>query len=814
MLARCNEHGNKALEAAQREAAPLGRAYIGTEHLLLGILNDPGKASIILEGITLEDARNEIIQLVGRGSDEVVPGNLSYTIRSKTVLEASAREARDLGQDYIDTEHMLLALMRERAGVAAHALQKLGIDLNRAREELIDALGGKKQRQYAGIEEKTNSGKGNTPMLDKYARDLVAAAANGELDPVIGREKEMERIIQILSRRTKNNPVLIGEPGVGKSSIAEGLAQKISDGSIPEILAGNRILSLDIPGMLAGAKYRGEFEERLKNMISEVKSSGNIILFIDEMHTMVGAGAGESSIDAAAIMKPALANGEIRCIGATTLREYHKYIEKDAALERRFQPVTVGEPTVEESIEILKGLRERYENHHHVRITDAALESAVKLSARYISDRFLPDKAIDLLDEAASRVHIRTFSAPPDMLEQQKRLEELDEEIRRAVADENFENAADLRDSKKHLTQEMEELKKNWEKQRLEKVETVNEDEITQVVSNWTGIPVSRMSEDEAERLMNMEQILHRRVVGQEEAIKSVARAVRRARAGLKDPKRPIGSFIFLGPTGVGKTELCNALGEALFGDENSVVRIDMSEYMEKFSVSRMIGSPPGYVGYDEGGQLTEKVRRKPYSVLLLDEVEKAHPDVFNILLQVLEDGRLTDGQGRVVDFKNCIIVMTSNAGAHTIGKSKSLGFGSSTGAADSERSYEQMKDAVMGEVKRIFRPEFINRVDEIIVFHALNEEHINKIALHMMNDVAKRIAERGIDLEVSAEAAQVVAKAGYDLQYGARPLRRAIQRLVEDALSEEILSGNIQLNQRVRMLPDGDKLRFVHTEV
>ena len=789
MLARCNEHGNRALEAAQREAAMLGRGYIGTEHLLLGILNDPGKASIVLEGITLEDARNEIIQLVGRGSDEVVPGNLSYTIRSKTVLEASAREARDLGQDYIDTEHILLALMRERAGVAAHALQKLGVDLNRAREELIDALGGKKQRQYAGIDEKGPAGKGNTPMLDKYSRDLVAAAAKGELDPVIGREKEMERIIQILSRRTKNNPVLIGEPGVGKSSIAEGLAQKISDGSIPEILAGDRILSLDIPGMLAGAKYRGEFEERLKNMISEVKSAGNIILFIDEMHTMVGAGAGESSIDAAAIMKPALANGEIRCIGATTLREYHKYIEKDAALERRFQPVTVGEPSVEESIEILKGLRERYENHHHVRITDSALEAAVRLSARYISDRFLPDKAIDLLDEAASRVHIRTFSAPPDMVEQQKRLEELDEEIRRAVADENFELAADLRDSKKHLTHEMEELKKSWEKQRLEKVETVNEDEITQVVSNWTGIPVSRMTDDEATRLMNMEQILHRRVVGQEEAIKAVARAVRRARAGLKDPKRPIGSFIFLGPTGVGKTELCKALGEALFGDENCVVRIDMSEYMEKFSVSRMIGSPPGYVGYDEGGQLTEKVRRKPYSVLLLDEVEKAHPDVFNILLQVLEDGRLTDGQGRVVDFKNCIIVMTSNAGAHTIGRSKSLGFGS-TSSGDSERSYEQMKDAVMGEVKRIFRPEFINRVDEIIVFHALNEEHINKIALHMMNEVAKRIAERGVELEVSAEAAQVVAKAGYDLQYGARPLRRAIQRLVEDALSEEILSG------------------------
>ena len=811
MLARFNDHGNKALEAAQREAAMLRRAYIGTEHLLLGILNDPGKASIVLEGITLDDARNIVVQLVGWGSDDAEPGNLSYTIRSKTVLEASAREARDLGQDYIDTEHLLLALMRERAGVAAHALGKLGVDLNKAREELINALGGKKPKQFAGIEEPGAPGKGKTPMLDKYARDLVEAARQGELDPVIGRDREMERIIQILSRRTKNNPVLIGEPGVGKSSIAEGLAQRICDGGIPEILSGMRILSLDIPGMLAGAKYRGEFEERLKNMIAEVKEAGNIILFIDEMHTMVGAGAGESSIDAASIMKPPLSNGEIKCIGATTLREYHKYIEKDAALERRFQPVNVGEPTQEESVEILKGLRERYESHHHVRITDDALEAAVRLSARYISDRFLPDKAIDLLDEAASRVRIRTFSAPPDMLEQQKRLEELDEEVHRAVSDENFELAADLRDKKKHLTREMEELKKAWEDSRKEKIETVNEDEITQVVSLWTGIPVSRMTDDEAARLLNMEEILHRRVVGQEEAIKAVARAVRRARAGLKDPRRPIGSFIFLGPTGVGKTELCKALGEALFGDENSLVRIDMSEYMEKYSVSRMIGSPPGYVGYDEGGQLTEKVRRKPYSVLLLDEVEKAHPDVFNILLQVLEDGRLTDGQGRVVDFKNCIIVMTSNAGAHTIGKQRSLGFGSSV---DSEKGYEDMKNAVMGEVKKLFRPEFVNRVDEIIVFHALEQEHIDRIALHMMNDVAKRIRERGIELEVTSEAAQVAAKAGYDLQYGARPLRRAIQRLVEDALSEEILSGNIKLGQRVRMLPDGDKLRFVHTEV
>jgi ATP-dependent Clp protease ATP-binding subunit ClpC len=648
-------------------------------------------------------------------------------------------------------------------------------------------------------------------MLDKYARDLVQEALAGKLDPVIGRESEMERIIQILSRRTKNNPVLIGEPGVGKSSIAEGLAQRIAEGCIPEILNGTRIMALDIPGMLAGAKYRGEFEERVKSMITEVKEAGNIILFIDEMHTMVGAGAGESSIDAAAIMKPALSNGDIRCIGATTLREYHKYIEKDAALERRFQPVNVGEPGLEESIEILKGLRERYENHHHVKITDDALEAAVRLSDRYISDRFLPDKAIDLVDEAASRVRVRTFLAPPDMLEQQKKLEELDEEIRRAVFDENFERAADLRDSKKHLTNEMEELKKDWETRRTQKVETVNEDEITQVVSQWTGIPVSRMTQDEAERLLNMEEILHRRVVGQDEAIKAVSKAVRRARAGLKDPRRPIGSFIFLGPTGVGKTELCKALGEALFGDEDALIRVDMSEYMEKYSVSRLIGSPPGYVGYDEGGQLTERVRRKPYSVLLFDEVEKAHPDVFNILLQVLEDGRLTDGQGRVVDFKNCIIVMTSNAGAHKIGTRRSMGFGSTS---DGEKSYEDMKETLMGEVKKLFRPEFVNRVDEIIVFHALEKEDIDKIALHMMNDVAKRIKERGIELEVTSEAAQVAAKAGYDLQYGARPLRRAIQRLVEDALSEEILSGNIKLGQRVRMLPDGDKLRFVHTEV
>lgn len=810
MFAKCNEHGRRALEAAQREAAMLGRNYIGTEHLLLGVLNDPGKASVVLGGITLEEARNEIIDLVGRGEDDVQERTLNYTIRSKTVLEMSAREARDLGSDFIDTEHILLALMRERAGVAAHALVKLGVDLNKAREELLRALGRSRKPESAPKEGTGKAEGSDTPMLDAYARDLTRAAKNGELDPVIGRAKEIERIVQILSRRTKNNPVLIGEPGVGKSSIVEGLAEKIIDGNIPEILRGKRVVSLDLPGMLAGAKYRGEFEERLKNTMAEIRRTGNVVLFIDELHTIVGAGASEGAIDAANILKPLLARGEMQCIGATTLREYHKYIEKDAALERRFQPVMVGEPTKEESVEILMGLRERYENHHKVHITDEAIRAAVMLSDRYISDRFLPDKAIDLIDEAASRVRIRTFAAPPDMKEKEKHVAELDEETRQAVTDENFERAADLRDRKKRLLKEMEDARRDWELKREERVETVGEEEVAEIVSLWTGIPVTRMTEDEATRLMHMEEILHKRVVGQDEAIKAVARAVRRARAGLKDPNRPIGSFIFLGPTGVGKTELCKALGEALFGDEDSLIRIDMSEYMEKYSVSRMIGSPPGYVGYEEGGQLTEKVRRKPYCILLLDEVEKAHPDVFNILLQILEDGRLTDGQGRIVDFKNCVVVMTSNAGAHAIGRQRAVGFGS---AFDDERSYEAMKESIMGEVKKIFRPEFINRVDEIIVFHSLEQEHIDKIAMLMMDSVARRLKERGVELEITPEAARTVARAGYDLQYGARPLRRAIQRLVEDALSEEILTGGIHTGERVRVLPNGEKLEFVNVK-
>jgi len=810
MFAKYSERAKRALENAQREAMQLGRDYIGTEHLLLGVMNDPGKAASALGGVTIDALREEILGLVGKGESSSPIKQLSFTIRSKTVLEISHREARDLGSDVVEPEHILLALMRERAGVAAHSLVKMGINLNEARNALIKAMGGVKKPD-SNVGDGVPKAEGNdTPMLDTYARDLTKAAQAGDLDPVIGRSKEIERIVQILSRRTKNNPVLIGEPGVGKSSIAEGLAQKIIDGNIPEILRGKRLVSLDLPGMLAGAKYRGEFEERLKNTMAEIRRAGNVILFIDELHTIVGAGASEGAIDAANIMKPLLARGEMQCIGATTLREYHKYIEKDAALERRFQPVHVGQPTKEESVEILMGLRERYENHHKVRITDEAIKAAVQLSDRYISDRFLPDKAIDLIDEAASRVRIRTFAAPPDMQAQEKRLEELENETKKAVLEENFEKAAEMRDQKKNLQKEIDDTRKEWEKRREEKVEIVSEEEVAQIVSLWTGIPVTRMTEDEATRLLKMEEILHKRVVGQDEAIKAVARAVRRARAGLKDPNRPIGSFIFLGPTGVGKTELCKALGEALFGDEDSLIRIDMSEYMEKFSVSRMIGSPPGYVGYEEGGQLTEKVRRKPYSILLLDEVEKAHPDVFNVLLQILEDGRLTDGQGRIVDFKNCVVVMTSNAGAHTIGKQRAVGFGS---AFDDEKSYEKMKDSIMVEVKKLFRPEFINRVDEIIVFHSLEQNHIDSIAELMMKSVAKRLSERGIELEITQEAARVVAQAGYDLQYGARPLRRAIQRLVEDALSEDILSGKVKIGQKIRALADGEKLRYENIE-
>ncbi|MBQ2955638.1 MAG: ATP-dependent Clp protease ATP-binding subunit [Clostridia bacterium] len=801
-FARFTERAQRALLAAQKEAAAMHRNYVGTEHLLLGIMNDPGKAGAVLGKLDITHVRQTILQMVGEGDEAVSPKTMSYAPRTKKVLEQSAREARELKQNYVGTEHLLLALMFEREGVAAQALMKLGLDLNRARAELIEACGGKGAEPTNEKAENASS----TPTIDQYARDLTQAARSGELDPVIGRVNEIERIVQILSRRRKNNPVLIGEPGVGKSAVVEGLAQLITEGNIPEILRDRRVVQLDLPGMLAGAKYRGEFEERLKNAMNEVRTAGNIILFIDELHTLVGAGAAEGSIDAANILKPMLARGELQCIGATTLSEYHKHIEKDAALERRFQPVMVGEPTKDEAVAILMGLRDRYEAHHKVRITDSAIEAAVALSDRYISDRCLPDKAIDLIDEASSRVRIKAFTAPLDMKEQEEQLEELTKETEATVASENFEKAAELRDRKKRLQSEMEERRKAWERQRNESFERVDEEHIAQIVSSWTGIPVTRMTEDEASRLLRLEAILHERVVGQSEAVKAVSRAVRRARAGLKDPRRPIGSFIFLGPTGVGKTELCKALGEALFGDENSLIRIDMSEYMEKHSVSRMIGSPPGYVGYEEGGQLTERVRRKPYAVVLLDEVEKAHPDVFNVLLQILEDGRLTDGQGRVVDFKNTVIVMTSNAGAHTIKKQRSLGFGS---ASNSERNYENMKDSIMDEVKLTFRPEFLNRVDELIVFHALGEEHIREISALMLREVSRRMEEQGMHLSFEPEAIAVLAQAGYDTQYGARPLRRAIQRQVEDALSEEILSGRIRMGEKVIISAQDNELTF-----
>ncbi|MBR4443761.1 MAG: ATP-dependent Clp protease ATP-binding subunit [Clostridia bacterium] len=797
-FARFTERAQRALLAAQKEAASMRRSYVGTEHLLLGIMRDPGRAGVILNAVSIDAVRSVVLQMVGEGDETGSPKSMSYAPRTKKVLEQSAKEARDLGQNYVGTEHLLLALLFEREGVAAQALIRLGMNLNEAREELLRACGSEKPD-----EEQENS---TTPTIDQYARDLTRCAKNGELDPVIGRATEIERIMQILCRRRKNNPVLLGEPGVGKSAVAEGLAQMIVSGGVPEILRDKRLVQLDLSAMLAGAKYRGEFEERLKNAMGEVKKDGRIILFIDELHTLVGAGAGEGSLDAANILKPTLARGELQCIGATTLSEYHKKIEKDAALARRFQPVMIEEPALDESVAILMGLRDAYEAHHKVTITNEAIEAAVRLSDRYISDRALPDKALDLIDEAAARVRLHAFTAPLDMKDQEERLDSLTQEIEEAVAGENFEKAAELRDHKKRLQGEMEERRQAWERQRDEKVGRVGEEEVAGVVSAWTGIPVKRMTEDEASRLVHLEDTLHSRVIGQSEAVTAVSRAVRRARAGLKDPRRPIGSFIFLGPTGVGKTELCKALAAALFGDEDSMIRIDMSEYMEKHTVSRMIGSPPGYVGFDEGGQLTEKVRRKPYSVILLDEVEKAHPDVFNVLLQILEDGRLTDGQGRVVDFKNTVVVMTSNAGAHVIRKQRTMGFG---GTADAAKSYEAMKESIMGEVKQIFRPEFINRVDELIVFHELEREDIRKIAALMLRDVAKRLEPQGISLEIGEDAVDLLAMEGYDSVYGARPLRRAIQRMVEDALSDEILLGNIRLGGKVSMGVIDGKLSF-----
>ncbi|WP_135556471.1 ATP-dependent protease ATP-binding subunit ClpC [Paenibacillus cymbidii] len=792
MFGRFTERAQKVLALAQEEAVRLGHNNIGTEHILLGLIREndgiAAKALIAL-GLGLEKIQDEVEALIGRGQEQ--PTNIAYTPRAKKVIELSMDEARKLGHTYVGTEHILLGLIREGEGVAARVLNNLGVSLNKARQQVLQLLG---SSEVVSSTQGTHTNV-NTPTLDGLARDLTAFAREGNLDPVIGRSKEIERVIQVLSRRTKNNPVLIGEPGVGKTAIAEGLAQKIINNEIPETLRDKRVMTLDMGSVVAGTKYRGEFEDRLKKIMDEIRQAGNIILFIDELHTLIGAGGAEGAIDASNILKPSLARGELQCIGATTLDEYRKYIEKDAALERRFQPITVDQPTPEEAIQILHGLRDRYEAHHRVKITDEAIEQAVKLSDRYITDRFLPDKAIDLIDEAGSKVRLRSYTVPPSLKQMETKLEDIRKEKDAAVQSQEFEKAAALRDTEQKLREDLEQTRNDWKEKQGRTDSSVTPEDIAQVVASWTGIPVSKLAEEETERLLKMESILHERVIGQDEAVKAVSRAIRRARAGLKDPKRPMGSFIFLGPTGVGKTELARALAESMFGDENAVIRIDMSEYMEKHSTSRLVGAPPGYVGYEEGGQLTEKVRRKPYSVVLLDEIEKAHPEVFNILLQVLEDGRLTDSKGRTVDFRNTLIIMTSNVGAEMIKKNSTLGF---TAAIDSGRDYNNMKDKVMGELKKSFRPEFLNRIDEIIVFHSLDETHIERIVTLMADELSKRLREYDVNFLLTDSAKKFLAKEGFDPTYGARPLRRAIQKHIEDRLSEEMLKGNIEKGDHV----------------
>ena len=783
MFGRFTERAQRVMVLSQEEARRLGHSVVGTEHILLGLIaegEDVAARALLSLGISIDQVRAEVERIIGRG-EKPTEGPIGFTPRSKRVLELAFDEARRLGHTYIGTEHLLLGLIREGEGVAAQVLHNLGADLEKVRTQVTSQIGGSGQAKA----QKPRSGK--TPTLDQYGRDLTAMAREGKLDPVIGREKEIQRVIQILSRRTKNNPVLIGEPGVGKTAIAEGLALKINSSDVPETLTNKRVVSLDLGSLVAGSKLRGEFEERLKKVIEEILAAGDVILFIDEMHTIIGAGAAEGAIDAANILKPALARGELQAIGATTLDEYQKYVERDAALERRFQPVMVDEPTVEETIEILQGLRDRYEAHHRVKIMDESIVAAARLADRYISDRFLPDKAIDLMDEAGSQVRLRGLVPPPALKELEAKIEETIIEKEAAIKNEQFEQAASLRDLEQKLQAELEEKRQEWRKDQGRQEAVVTPEDIAAIVASWTGIPVTEIAEEDAVRLLNLEQVLHKRVVGQDEAISAISQAVRRAHAGLKDPKRPIGSFIFLWPTGVGKTELARALAEALFGDEDAVIRLDMSEYMERHAVARLIGSPPGYVGYDEGGQLTEQVRRKPYSIVLFDEIEKAHPEVFNILLQVLEDGRLTDSKGRVVDFRNTVIVMTSNVGAEQIRRESGIGFRT---VVDERSDYLAMKDKVTEQLKRTFRPEFLNRIDEIVVFHALNKVHITQIAEIMLKELRQQLGEMDIELVVTDQAKELLANKGFDPDFGARPLRRAIQRYIENPLAEEILKG------------------------
>ena len=823
---RFTESAQNAINLAAESAMELGHNYVGTEHMLLGLIKEgDGVAAKILESndINEENVTEAIREMLGTGEPVKEMPN-SFTPRTKYVVQRSAVEARRLGHNYVGTEHLLIALLRETSSIAAKILISLGANpqklysdvLNMLSDDDGEAIGNGSQYggygQYGtGDNSEKQSGrsqKSDCPTLMKFGRDLTQMAREGKLDPIIGRDKAIERVIQILSRRSKNNPCLIGEPGVGKTAVAEGLAQKIANGEVPEILKDKRVITLEMSSMLAGAKYRGEFEERLKKAMDEIRKSGKIILFIDELHTIIGAGAAEGAIDAANILKPALSRGEIQIVGATTLGEYRKYIEKDAALERRFQPITLDEPTPEETLEILKGIRDKYEAHHRVKISDKALEAAVNLSIRYISDRFLPDKAIDLIDEAASRLKLKNMTAPPDVREIEEKIEAVKAEKEAAITTQEYERAAKLRDDEKSLREKLRETKENWSKDNVNSDSEVTENEIAEIISLWTGIPVKTLEESESERLLRLEEILHSRVVGQDEAVKAVAKAIRRGRVGLKDPKRPIGSFIFLGPTGVGKTELSKALAEAMFGDEDSIIRVDMSEYMEKHSVSKMVGSPPGYVGFDEGGQLTDKVRTKPYSVILFDEIEKAHPDVFNILLQILEDGILTDSQGRRVDFRNTIIIMTSNLGARLItgGGTKQLGFSAMDDDAESERDYAQIKEDVLGELKQAFKPEFLNRVDEIIVFHKLTKSNIKEIAVKMLESLGNRLRDNGITAEFTESAVENISENGFDDNYGARPLRRAIQSDIEDMVAESMLEGKIKPGDAVTIDYKDDK--------
>ena len=802
----------ESLRLAQEAAQDLGHGYVGCEHLLLGLLREEeGIAHRVLSeyGLTDEMITGILQRSVGQGTSGDAPSQ-GLTPRAKSVIELAVGESHRMGAGYIGTEHLLMGLLREGSNMAVRILRTVGVDPRKMYASVQQKLSETSPHTVtsgAGTPNKENKKTGKT--LEEFTRDLTEAARQGKLDPVIGRDKEIQRVVQILSRRTKNNPVLIGEPGVGKTAIAEGLAQRIAAADVPEELLNKKLLSLDLSGMVAGTKYRGEFEERIKNALDEVKKDGNVILFIDELHTIVGAGSAEGAVDAANILKPALSRGESRVIGATTLNEYRKYIEKDAALERRFQPVTVGEPTPEDTIAILKGLRDKYEAHHKLTITDEALEAAVTLSRRYISDRFLPDKAIDLMDEAASQVRMKAESASPDLKSLEEKIAALRREKSEAIAAQDYEKAAQLRDIEKNYTDQVEIERDNWRRKLSQNRGTVTAEDIANVVAGWTGIPVTRLTEDESTRLLKLEETLQQRVVGQDEAVAAVARAIRRGRVGLKDPKRPIGSFLFLGPTGVGKTELCKALAEAMFGDENAMIRIDMSEYMERHTVSRLVGSPPGYVGHEEGGQLTEKVRRKPYSVVLFDEIEKAHEDVWNILLQILEDGIVTDSQGRRVDFRNTVIVMTSNVGAKNITAAENtrLGFDGSEKSAEKDEAarFARIREAVMAELKRTFKPEFLNRIDETIVFRQLTEEDIVKIAHRMLTITGKRMAQQGITLTADEDAVAMLAKNGFDAEYGARPLRRSIQNTVEDAVAEQMLEGKLKSGDTAKVtLSDG----------